>query len=280
MNYKGMLEIKDLAGLSEPLCRVIDCLYKGISSLASPFVYRRMEKAKMQIESSRADKNAIISLKEAMAQDFVSVARTTRDKQEIANITAIYGMALQELQMVDAKKIPDNQVSTEWAACFYDNAKYCADEEVQVLWARILAGEIQEPGTFYKRTLSNLKLVEKHEAEWFCELCRFVIEGSYFPMFLLENEIIPFNRFQSLVDAGFINAEQGSLTIDKDVIIPLKSQKIDVHSIGKGFIIPVYTLTDMGAQLSNLVQVETDSVFLKDLVRIMNESQQIVVRVI
>jgi hypothetical protein len=276
----NMLEIKDLAGLSEPLCRVIDCLYKGISSLASPIVYRRMERAKMQIESNRADQNAMIFLKEAMAQDFITVARTTRDKQEIANITAIYGMALQELQMVDTLKLPEKQVSSEWAACFYDNAKYCGDEEVQILWAGILAGEIQAPGSFFKRTLSNLRLVEKHEAEWFCDLCRYVIEGSYFPLLLLENETISFNRFQSLVDAGFVNAEQGRLIIDKDEIIPLKSQKIDVHCIEKGFNLPVYTLTDMGAQLYSLVPVETDGKFLNELVRIMNESTKIVVKVI
>ena len=275
-----MLEIKDLAGLSEPLCRVIDCLFKGISSVASPLVYKRMEKARMKIESKRADQKVTISLKEAMAQDFISVARTTRDRQEIANISAIYGMAVQELQMLDSIQLPETQVSSEWAAHFYDNARYCGDEEVQVLWAGVLAGEIQAPGSFYKRTLTNLKLVEKHEAEWFCELCRYIIEGSYFPLFIVENETFPFNQFQSLVDAGFINAEQGSLTIAEDEIIPLQSKQIDVRCLGNGFHLSVYTLTDMGVQLSSLVQVETDGTFLNELVRIMNESQQIVVKVL
>ena len=219
-------------------------------------------------------------LKEAMAQDFISVARTTRDKQEIANIAAIYGMAVQELQMLGAIQFPEKQVSTEWAAQFYDNAKYCGDEEIQVLWARILAGELLTPGSFYKRTLTNLKLVEKHEAEWFCKLCQYVLDGAYFPVFIVENETLPFNQFQSLVDAGFINTEQGSLIIDQDETIPLKSKQIDIHCIGQDFHLPVYTLTDMGAQLSSLVQVKTDEAFLNELVRVMNESRQIVVKVL
>lgn len=33
------MDVKDLAGLSEPLKRVIDCLDKGISSLMHPFAY-------------------------------------------------------------------------------------------------------------------------------------------------------------------------------------------------------------------------------------------------
>lgn len=275
-----MLDIKDFAGLSEPLCRVIDCLWKGISSVASPFVYKRMEKAKMLVERDNTNQKGVISLKEAMVEDFIAVARTTRDKQEIANIAAIYGMAAQELQMLDSLQLPDRQVSNEWAAFFYDNAKYCSYEEVQVLWSKILVGEIQSPGRFYKRTLANLKLLEKHEAEWFCNLCSFILEEAYFPVFVIENELLPFNQFQSLVDAGFINSEQGSLTIDNDEIIPLKTQKIDVHCCGKEFHMPVYTLTDMGAQLSSLVQVETDADFLKELIRVLNESQLVFAKVI
>lgn len=275
-----MTDIKDFAGLSEPLCRVIDCLWKGISSVASPFVYKRMEKAKMLVERDNTNQKGVISLKEAMVEDFIAVARTTRDKQEIANIAAIYGMAAQELQMLDPLQLPDRQISNEWAAIFYDNAKYCSYEEVQVFWSKILVGEIQSPGRFYKRTLANLKLLEKHEAEWFCKLCSFILEEAYFPVFVIENELLPFNQFQSLVDAGFINSEQGSLTIDNDEIIPLKTQKIDVHCCGKEFHMPVYTLTDMGAQLSSLVHVETDDDFLKELIQTMNVSQQVFAKVI
>lgn len=275
-----MFDIKDLAGLSEPICRVIDCLAKGISSVASPFVYKRMERAKIQIESERYDQSAIVLLKEAMAQDFIAVARTTRDQQEIANITSIYGKAIQELQAVKDLQLPDKQVTAEWAAHFYDSAKYCGDEDVQALWAKVLAGEIQEPGKFYKRTINNLRLVEKHEAEWFCNLCQYIMEGAYFPLFVLENEYVPFHQFQSLVDAGFINADQGSLTIEQDQIIPLKSTRINVHYMGYPFYLSVYTLTDMGAQLCSLVSVETDLVFQNELVRILCKDQHLVVKVI
>ena len=53
------MDIKDIAGLSEPLKRVIDCLDKGISSLLHPFAYKRAERVKMLIEQERTDKNAI-----------------------------------------------------------------------------------------------------------------------------------------------------------------------------------------------------------------------------
>lgn len=80
------MEIKDIAGLSEPLTRIIDCLDKGVSSLASPFVYKRMEKAKLLMEQKRADQNAVIALKDAMMQDLIAVARTTRDRRDREHI--------------------------------------------------------------------------------------------------------------------------------------------------------------------------------------------------
>ena len=120
-----MLEIKDLAGLSEPLKRVIDCLDKGISSLMSPFVYKRMERAKMQIEQERSDQNALIAIKEAMTQDLIKVARTTSDRLELQNVASIYGGAMTELQNFDPSKLPAALPSSEWSAHFYDCAKDC-----------------------------------------------------------------------------------------------------------------------------------------------------------
>ena len=101
-----MMEIKDLIGLSEPLVRVIDCLEKGVSSLLSPFMYKRLERAKMQIEQERSEKNTVLTLREAITQDLVEVARTSRDRQEIENIAAIYAGALQVLQSVEHLQLP------------------------------------------------------------------------------------------------------------------------------------------------------------------------------
>lgn len=274
------MDISDLAILSVPVSRVLDCLEKGIRAVASPYVYKRLERAKMEIVRERADQNALISLKEALAADLIKEARTTRDKQEIANISAIYSLAIQELQAVNDLALPDKLVSTEWTSHFYDSAKYCSDEEVQMLWAKILAGEIREPGKYYKRTLANLKLIERHEAEWFTKMCKYTMEGAYFPRFVLEDETIPFNEYQSLVDCGFLNAEEGNLEISKDEIIPLKSKRLDVKLVGQAFNMPVITLTDTGVQICELVDTDAEGEFVQKLVKMMNDSKMVDVSVI
>lgn len=266
-----MFNINDLAKVSEFLSRVIDCLDKGVSAWLSPSVYKRMEDAKLLIEQKKADQQSVISLKEAMEQDMISVARTSRDRQEIKNIASIYGNALAELQAFGTTPLPQETVKSDWAACFFDCAKDCCDEEVQQLWSRILAGEIMSPGRFHKRTLFNLRQMEHFEAEWFCELCRFVMDNAYLPVFVLEDERIPFNRYQSLVDCGFINADQGNMEIKKDTIFRLKSATISLKVSAEPFHLRVFTLTDMGSQICELVQTDTDAAYLVKLLEIMNK---------
>jgi len=273
------MEIKDLAGLSEPLMRIIDCLDKGVSSLASPFVYKRMEKAKMLIEQKRADQNAVIALKDAMTQDLITVARTTRDRQEIENISAIYGNALLELQSFGKNTLPSTLVKSEWAAHFFDSAKDCSDEEVQLLWSKILAGEIMEPGKYYKRTLTNLKQMERHEAEWFCKMCKYVIADSYLPVFVIDNEFLPFNEYQSLVDCGFLNADHASMEIANDSILHISSVEIELKILKNTFHTRVVTLTDTGLQMCELVHTEPDDDYVQKLIQKLNESQLVTARV-
>lgn len=267
------MEIKDIAGLSEPLTRIIDCLDKGVSSLASPFVYKRMEKAKLLIEQKRADQNAVIALKDAMMQDLIAVARTTRDRQEIENISAIYGNALRELQSFGENTLPSALVKPEWAALFFDSAKDCCDEEVQLLWSKILAGEIKEPGKYYKRTLTNLKQMERHEAEWFVKLCKYVIDDSYVPELVLNEDLFPFNEYQSLVDCGFLNANHGSMEVKFDTMLPLRDKELHIKIKDRPYHMNVIILTDTGMQISKLISVEADAVFAEKLVEQINKSE-------
>ena len=273
------MEIKDIAGLSGPLTRIIDCLDKGVSSLASPFVYKRMEKAKLLIEQKRADQNAVIALKDAMTQDLIAAARTTRDRQEIENISSIYGNALRELQSFGKNTLPPALVKPDWAAHFFDSAKDCCDEEVQLLWSKILAGEIKEPGKYYKRTLANLKQMERHEAEWFCRMCKYVIDGSYLPVFAIEKDFLPFNEYQSLVDCGFLNADYGSMEIVNDSILHICSVEIELKILKNTYHTRVATLTDTGLQICELVQTEPDDIYVQKLIQNLNESQLVTARV-
>lgn len=270
------MEMTELVGLSLPLARVIDCLDRGISSMLSPYVYKRLERAKMEIEQERSDQNALIAIKEAMTQDIINVARTSRDRLELQNVAEIYGAAMLELQNFDPAQLPSEIPSDEWTAHFYDCAKDCSDDEIRILWSKILVGEIKSPGKYYKRTLTNLKQIEKHEAEWFVELCKYTIEDSIVPEFVLSNGVFPFNEHQSLVDCGFVNANEGTMVISEDSVPPLKLKTINIklNLLTSSYKLRVLTLTDTGIQICKLVNTTTDAAFAEQLVDVINESGQ------
>ena len=74
---------------------------------------------------------------------------------------AIILKALKELPEV----VPEEMPEEDWVHRFFGDCEDVGDEEMQSLWAQILAGEVAQPGTFSKRTLGFVKQLSKKEAE-------------------------------------------------------------------------------------------------------------------
>ena len=55
------------------------------------------------------------------------------------------------------------------------------DQERQTWWARLLAGEIQQPGTYSLRTIGIMDVLSPSEAELFSRLCGYVWVGTSRP---------------------------------------------------------------------------------------------------
>src|SRR5262249_43209010 len=56
---------------------------------------------------------------------------------------------------------------------FFDKCRLISDEEMQNLWARVLAGQANSPGTYSKRTIEIISNLEKANAILFSKLCSF-----------------------------------------------------------------------------------------------------------
>lgn len=64
-------------------------------------------------------------------------------------------------------------IDNDWIANFFDKTRLVSDDEMQELWARILAGEANTPNTFSKRTINIVSDLDKNDAELFRTLYRF-----------------------------------------------------------------------------------------------------------
>lgn len=75
---------------------------------------------------------------------------------------------------------PENatRIDPEWLDAFRNNTETVYDEDVRRIWAVLLAGEIDNQGSFSKRTMSTLKDMSKSDASAFEKLCSFSIDVS------------------------------------------------------------------------------------------------------
>ena len=161
--------------------------------------------------------------------------------------------------------VDDTPVDPDWCTRFFDYSKDVSNEDAQIIWAKILAGEIAQPGSLYKRTLSVLRDIEAFEAKWFADMCQFVICNSIVEMSLLK--YYPYSQIQSLMDCGLLNsvACESSLT-EKATEINGKSHSLKIISSQIDLTMirfrDVFRLTDAGTQLYNITQVQTHKSYM------------------
>lgn len=93
------------------------------------------------------------------------------------NLEAVYGKTFQLLDPgVSSTTI--EQIDEDLIVFHSEKARLVSDKEMQILWARVLASEAEVPGSFSKRTLEILSVLEKTEAHLFTSVCRFVVQDS------------------------------------------------------------------------------------------------------
>lgn len=89
-------------------------------------------------------------------------------------------------------------IEHDWIVKFFESASLVSDEAMQHVWARILAGEANNPGSFSRRTIRIVSEMAKDEAHIFENVCRFCIN---FP----DGLVIPVVSGMSFCDEKFRN---------------------------------------------------------------------------
>lgn len=203
-----------------------------------------------QIDGETLTQNMLLEFRKYVTEEMVKRQYSKRDIGEMDNIVTIYGAASISVQ---SELFPDNSIDSAWAVSFYDFAKNIYNQDIQPLWSKILELEIRKPQSFFKRTLDVFYRADKFELDWFFEITQFVFDKACVPEFILtDNKFYPFNKFQTLIDAGFVNASLGGLSYPESVTMHLTSVDVNIEIIKPPFGFSIYTLTDAGTQLFDL----------------------------
>lgn len=174
-----------LAAASAPLTKLVETVSAGLGRAYEPTHQRRMAKAegdRMVILANAASE--VTGIERRAAERWLAV-ETARQK----NIESIADKAQSELP----PSVESGPVDPGWTARFFDNCKDVSDEEMQSLWARLLASEVAAPGTNSLRAMSILANLSPLEATLFSKLCSLTVGGNFNSSFFLR-------KFQNAFD--------------------------------------------------------------------------------
>jgi hypothetical protein len=153
----------DVKGLSEPITKLVECVSRGIGNLYEPIGKIRDAKASAQAGLILAQGD--IDKKELLARAAHRLAYTETRRQGVIEAVT------EEAKKYLPETVSREPVSEDWIVQFFDNCKDIGEPEMRNLWARILAGEVANPGTFSRRTLQILKTFDREDAEAFTRYC-------------------------------------------------------------------------------------------------------------
>lgn len=119
------------------------------------------------------------------------------------NIERIATHAMNELP----PEVSEEPVDEDWIARFFDAAKDVSSEQMQLLWGKLLVGEVAKPGSYTQRTLEILRNMTSAEATLFTRLGLYVLNGETIAADAL-NELAAFtyDELLTLQDCHLLNA--------------------------------------------------------------------------
>lgn len=123
--------------------------------------------AQADARSALVSPNAVLQ-GEVTISDLVNQRIQFQEEKRQANIGAVVRNAAEEL---GGGEVQEYEVDHDWTARFFNDVQDISSEEMQKLWGKVLAGEVERPGNTSIKTLAILKNLDRAVATLFGKLC-------------------------------------------------------------------------------------------------------------
>lgn len=204
--------------IGEPITKLIETISNGVGTVYKPYAIKREAKAKAFSikETSRAKTEAEIESMELM-DEYQSRMEERLNAQKIRRQTNFDNTVRVAAETLSTEtEVSKTEVHPDWTTRLINIVEDISDKEMQVLWGKILAGEVKQPGSYSLRTLEVLRNITKREAELFSVIANLSLYDSNIPndrfavydmKFLKEEFNISLTDTLLLVEAGLIYLE-------------------------------------------------------------------------
>ena len=211
--------------------------------------------------------------------------------------TRVLEIAAQEITQSPLSADADALVDDDWLAFFKGKVDQLGTEEAKLLFGKVLAGEIKQPGSFSKRSVGILAEMGPVVGRLFDSLCNIstVISKQHVRVMTLgvgdvgENSLeefgLPFEALNHLIDAGLIFSEYDTFvgmplaaagqpfdlggTYYRLQVIETKETELDTDEKRTGALaaVPGVTLSAAGRELRAIVAKKTVHAYVEKLAR-------------
>jgi hypothetical protein len=271
-----MISIKDVAGFSEPAKELIKSISGAIGAIYEPTRIRRKAKAEGDSKITNAKADVEVDLIRWQAQERVEY----QERRRQTNINKIVNVALQQLP----EHIDNNRPDDDWLVQFFLNSQDIGNEEMQNLWAKILAGEFARPHSYSLRTLACMKTLTQADAKLFKSIINCIWTGGYllkaesiFENFFYKKGIT-FPDFLHLENIGLLNLSEIGWNVEPGKSINLtyfdKVVKFQ-NELQTRNTVSCYQLTSIGQDLFSLCERSIDTEYLNKLIEIISNRKVI-----
>ena len=161
------------------------------------------------IEAKSEGEVAVIKLQNRLViQELEDRANERVKSRELQRQENLESMTAQAAQLMP-EDVSEQPVEPDWVAEFLNNSQDVSDEQMQSVWARILAGEVTKPGSFSRRTLAVVRTMSKLDADLFTRFCILVWE---YEQHVGRRSILPLFPFTALPNFPGIELDIEALT--------------------------------------------------------------------
>ena len=196
------------SGLSKPADTLVTKIANAFGRHFDPRQVVRMAEAEVQADRIRRVGAAETEIEVAELRERAATRFANEEMTKQLNMESITEKAIPDLND-DASP---EEMENDWIMNFFDKGRMVSNDDMQQIWARILAGEANNPGSFSRRTVNLVADLDKRDAELFRNLCGFAwMIGDIQPLvFDTQNDIynhngITFDSIGQLEALGLIH---------------------------------------------------------------------------
>ncbi|MCT4616671.1 MAG: DUF2806 domain-containing protein [Candidatus Gracilibacteria bacterium] len=264
------MEVSNITGAGKFAEKLLEVTSEGIGAVYNDIQEPKRLEQQGEIMAEN-EKKMIIARAEGMAE-----AMKIGAKAEL-EIRAMQRLSFEEVKKQEniesiiegASQMSDGEVSDEkldedWITRFFNIAGEISSEQMQVIWSKILAGEIKQPGSYNLRTLQVLRNINQSEANIFSKILPLINSSGHIIKIGFNNHTnnkifdyvgVTFSDFLKLQEADLMNTREDLITnYSKNTPYYIKiTNKIIQFTSPVDFNLNIYSLTGEGIELFNLL---------------------------